>query len=114
VSIARLSYVRCDCCGDAAQPADDAREARQLARFEGFTCRPAVDLCSRCVALAALCGVLLLAWLAVLRLALAWWRWERQEGLAHHRPGRADWAFAAAGAVWLVLLLPALAAVRAP
>jgi hypothetical protein len=68
---------------------------------------------ARWVALAALCGVLLLAELATLRLALAWWRWERQEGLAHHRPGRADWAFAAAGVVFLVLLLQALA-VRAP
>ncbi len=46
--IAHLSYVRCDCCGDPAQPGDNAREARQIAKWEGFIYRLAVDLCGDC------------------------------------------------------------------
>lgn len=34
--IARLSYVMCDRCGNPAQECDDAREAREAAKREGF------------------------------------------------------------------------------
>jgi hypothetical protein len=48
VSIARLSYVRCDGCGDPAQPADDHIEARQLAKLEGYVRKDGHDWCGRC------------------------------------------------------------------
>jgi hypothetical protein len=46
--IARLSYVMCDSCGTAAPAADDAEEARALARAEGFVRRDRRDLCRNC------------------------------------------------------------------
>lgn len=47
--IAHMSYVMCNVCGDPAQCADDALEARALAKVEGFV-RDAHgrDLCKRC------------------------------------------------------------------
>lgn len=45
--IAHLSYVMCDGCGSPAEPADDAKEARALARRQGFV-RGALDLCPQC------------------------------------------------------------------
>jgi hypothetical protein len=46
--IARLSYVMCDECGNAAEPADDAKEARALAAGQGYKRREGRDLCRRC------------------------------------------------------------------
>lgn len=47
--IARLSYVVCDVCnGYPAQPADEAREARAIARREGYTREHGNDVCGRC------------------------------------------------------------------
>ena len=46
--IARLSYVMCDECGNPAEPADDAKEARALASRQGFARREGRDLCRRC------------------------------------------------------------------
>lgn len=52
--IGRLSYVCCDRCGAAAAPADDAIEARALAREAGFrrvagnTGATNQDVCRRC------------------------------------------------------------------
>lgn len=47
--IGHLSYVICDCCGDPAQPEDDARDARKRARKEGYGRRGTEDLCSFCI-----------------------------------------------------------------
>jgi hypothetical protein len=52
--IAHLSYVMCDACGNPAQPADDAREAREIAKAAGYVRlgagRTAEDLCRNCAA----------------------------------------------------------------
>lgn len=47
--IAHMSYVMCDRCGNPAELADDAKEARAAARREGFVCA-ALDLCRQCAA----------------------------------------------------------------
>jgi len=46
--IRHLSYVVCDSCGDPAQPAADAADARLLARDEGYRREGGRDLCSAC------------------------------------------------------------------
>lgn len=47
--IRRLSYVSCDrCLGNPAQPADEAREARVIARNEGYTRQGGEDVCGQC------------------------------------------------------------------
>lgn len=47
--IAHLSYVMCDECGSPAEPADDAKEARGLARRVGFVrLEDGRDLCREC------------------------------------------------------------------
>lgn len=46
--IARLSYVMCDECGNAAEPADDAKETRAFAAGQGYERREGRDLCRRC------------------------------------------------------------------
>lgn len=46
--IRRLSYVACDKCGDPAQPGFGAKEARGIARYEGFECDGKGDLCAEC------------------------------------------------------------------
>src|SRR5690348_16303196 len=46
--IAHLTYVRCDRCGNPAQPADDAPAARRVASREGFERRDSVDICPSC------------------------------------------------------------------
>lgn len=53
--IRHLSYVACGICGNPAQPADDAEEARGIAAREGFSydpCRGRLlrDLCKSCTA----------------------------------------------------------------
>ena len=48
MTIAHLTYVRCDRCGNPAQPGDDAREARVIARREGFQRLDGQDVCTRC------------------------------------------------------------------
>lgn len=45
--IAYLSYVRCDRCGNPAQPAE-AGQARLVARREGFKRINRQDLCRSC------------------------------------------------------------------
>lgn len=45
--IRHMSYVACDVCGDRAQPADDAEEARALARGEYFVRIGGQSLCPR-------------------------------------------------------------------
>jgi hypothetical protein len=50
--IARLSYVMCDnpdgyAC-PAAQPGDNAQEARQIAKADGWARRDGKDLCPNC------------------------------------------------------------------
>lgn len=50
--IAHLSYVMCDRCGNPAECADDAKEARKLAAAQGFvrigSGRTAEDVCRAC------------------------------------------------------------------
>lgn len=50
MSIARMSYVRCDVCGDPGPMGDDGREARRMARSPsyGYVRRGRRDLCKRC------------------------------------------------------------------
>lgn len=48
MSIARLSYVRCDRCGNPAQPGDDGIEARKIARGEGWLRIDSEDICLFC------------------------------------------------------------------
>jgi RNA polymerase-binding transcription factor DksA len=51
--IAHLTYVMCDQCGNPADAADAAAEARAIARAQGFISRPGFDLCPDCQARAA-------------------------------------------------------------
>jgi hypothetical protein len=50
--IAHLSYVMCDRCGNPAEACDDAKEARELAKMQGFVRlgrgKTAEDLCRDC------------------------------------------------------------------
>lgn len=47
--IRRLSYVSCDRCGgNPAQPGNDAKDARAIARTEGYTRQDGDDVCGRC------------------------------------------------------------------
>jgi hypothetical protein len=49
VSISRLSYVKCDGCGDPTTAVSGgAREARHQATQEGYIRRGGLDLCPRC------------------------------------------------------------------
>lgn len=46
--ISRLSYVHCDRCGNPAEVADNAEEARVIARGQGFIQIDGKDVCWRC------------------------------------------------------------------
>jgi len=50
--IAHMSYVMCDRCGNPADCADDAKEARKLAKAQGYVRlganRNGEDLCRQC------------------------------------------------------------------
>lgn len=48
MSIGRLSYAKCDRCGDPAPPADSAAEARDEARRLGWIFADGEDICGRC------------------------------------------------------------------
>lgn len=48
MSIARMSYVMCDDCGNPASCQDGATQAREAARSEGFVRRDGKDLCGTC------------------------------------------------------------------
>lgn len=59
--IAHMSYVMCDRCGNPSELADNAKEARALARREGYLRigagrRDAEDLCRQCAALCSHTG----------------------------------------------------------
>ncbi len=47
--IRRLSYVACDICGGfPAQPGDDHKDARAIARGEGYARKDGRDICPNC------------------------------------------------------------------
>ena len=48
MAIYHMSYVACDNCGDPAECADSAAEARAAARRVGFVRVGRQDLCTRC------------------------------------------------------------------
>lgn len=45
-----MSFVRCDRCGNPGPMAEDAKEARQAGRVEGFKRCGTEDVCRFCVA----------------------------------------------------------------
>lgn len=47
--IAHLSYVMCDECGNPAELADNAKEARAEARRQGFKHMGQRDICRECI-----------------------------------------------------------------